>query len=63
MTQALLKQLRGIRSETLESWAQRAFVGESQEEGAAMNAFALGGIKNLTEIIETIEEGNWYAED
>lgn len=54
-TQQLLKDLRESKQATMESWAGRAYVGESLEETALKNATALGGVQVLDQIIDIIE--------
>lgn len=39
----------------MEAWACRAYVGDSMEEMAVMNANALGGVAVIDGLVETIE--------
>lgn len=56
VTQAFLTQLQESKATTLEYWAEEAFIGASIEQGAVMNATALGGVRVLTNLIEQIQE-------
>jgi len=50
-----LQRLKDSRLETLQAWSREAYVGDSIEQGAVMNAKALGGIAVLDNLVETIE--------
>lgn len=39
----------------MEAWADKAYVGDSIEEMAVMNANALGGVAVINGLVETIE--------
>lgn len=56
VTQEFLKKLKESRQETLESWAREAYIGDSADQSALMNAKALGGVNVLDQVIETILE-------
>lgn len=50
-TQIFFKLLRKQYEETKEDWAAKAFIGNSAEETVAKNAYALGGVMMLREMI------------
>lgn len=51
----LLRRLHLGLTEKKEEWAARRFTRESMEEGALANAFELGGVTAIQEVIDTIE--------
>lgn len=57
-TQQFLKELSHLRLQTMEDWAHRAFEGTNIEEMAVQNAYALGGIRVLDDLLakETFDE-------
>jgi len=44
-------------TEKKDEWAARLFTRESMHEGAMANAFELGGVAAITEVIATMEGG------
>lgn len=55
VTQAHLQNLRESRQETMEAWADEAYVGETGERTLQSNAKALGGLQLLSHVIQSIE--------
>jgi len=51
----LLRRLRLGLTEKKDEWAIRRFTRESMEEGALANAFELGGVAAVQEVIDVIE--------
>ena len=53
-TQELLVWLRQVVKDTQAAWANEVYVGGSIEQGALMNAKALGGIEQINDTLEYI---------
>jgi hypothetical protein len=51
----LLRRLRLGLTEKKDEWAARAFTRENLQEGALANAFELGGVAAVQEVINVIE--------
>ena len=56
VTQAKLAEWEESRLETLEAWAREVFVGSTLEQGALQNATAIGGVRVLTELIDSVRQ-------
>jgi hypothetical protein len=51
-----LRRLRLSVTEAEEAWSSEQFTGDSLEQGALANAYALGGVHTLKEIIKDLED-------
>jgi hypothetical protein len=47
--------LKAAKADTQQAWAERQFQGDSLEQGALQNSFALGGVDFLEQVIDKIE--------
>ena len=54
VTKAFLVQLAEREQETLTAWANEAYTGQRLDQGALMNAKALGGLAVVQGLIEQI---------
>jgi hypothetical protein len=55
VTQHFLSLIQQSRQETMEAWANKAYVGETAEATLAANTAALGGMQVLDQVIELID--------
>lgn len=55
VTQEFLETLKASRQEAMEAWAAGAYTGETAEATLAANTAALGGMRLLSQVIESIE--------
>lgn len=55
-TQDFLTHLKETRSETMETWANRGFVGNDINETMNANSRALGSVDVIQQLIAMIEE-------
>ncbi len=55
MTVELVGFLQESKQQTMEAWANEHYVGVTQEQTAAQNAKALGGIDLLRKVLELLE--------
>lgn len=56
VTREFLANLKASRQEAMEAWAAGAYVGETADLTLAANTAALGGVKLLSQVIESIED-------
>lgn len=56
VTQEFLANLKASKQEAMEAWAASAYVGETAELTLAANTAALGGVKLLQQVIDSIED-------
>lgn len=57
VTVRLLQALSSRREETKELWAAQMFGADTMNEAAMKNAFALGGVDTLAQVMRLISEG------
>ena len=58
VTQQFQKWIEEAEADTLKAWARQQFVGSTSDETVQMNAFALGGLDFLRQVISKIQEAS-----